>query len=76
MDLGVLYTNLRNYIEESVSLQKEQLAEQKRTNELLNEIRLAANRADDRLKGLAREEVIATVGEVLAEPPVATKKGK
>lgn len=49
------YTNIRNYLEELASQNKQLIAEQKRTNELLNDIRLATNRTDGRAKEIAEQ---------------------
>lgn len=67
-----MYTNIRNYLEELASLGRQMLAEQQRTNELLNEIRLGVNRTDGRAKDIG-EVVQNAMTDMLVDVTGATK---
>lgn len=69
------YTNLRNYLEEIASTNKQLLEAQKRNNELLNEVRLATNRTDERVKDIAKE-VFTDMLVGIANEPSATMASK
>lgn len=69
-----MYTNIRNYLEELANQGKQIIANQERTIDLLNEIRLAANRTDGRAKEIVN--AVETVAPPSEAKPKTGKKGK
>jgi hypothetical protein len=66
------YTNLRNYLEEIASLSRQVLGEQKRTNELLSDGRLTANKADNRVKGRGADDGAEALEKAIPDEAVGT----
>lgn len=72
MDLGVIYTNMRTYLEEIASQQKQILAAVQQTNELLGDNAKKATAADSAAPKVPKE----AVGPVTVETVQTVDSGK